>query len=328
LRPVSVFMGTPEFAVPVLEALARVSELRLVVTQPDRPVGRGRRLESPPVRLAAAGLGIDVVQPERVKGRAFARQIAGVAPDVLVTAAYGRILGRRLLAIPRVVCLNVHASLLPQWRGAAPINWAIVNGESRSGVSIVRMVEALDAGPVYRFAGVDIGPDETAGELSARLARLGAETLVEVLGRLGELDPAPQDESRVSWAPMLKTRAGDAPLALRGYRLRGGAAQDPPGAGTLHRWGAGIAGCGPTPCARGARRGLRTGGATAAGAAAARQEAARLSAVPRRETSSRGYVVGGGWLGPYPPTRCALRRGFTSRRPGSRTRPCPCPWSR
>jgi methionyl-tRNA formyltransferase len=201
-------MGTPRFAVPALEALAEVSDLELVVTQPDRPSGRGRRLEPPPVKVVAEALGIDVIQPNVVKGRRFSRRIAELAPDLLVTAAFGRILGPSLLAVPRLGCVNVHASLLPRYRGAAPISRAILAGEARSGVSIVRMVEELDAGPVYYTREVDIDPGETAGELSERLARLGAEALVEVVPRLGDLEPVEQDPDEVSWAPMLEKSEG------------------------------------------------------------------------------------------------------------------------
>jgi methionyl-tRNA formyltransferase len=218
-RLASVFMGTPDFAVPVLGALARVSDLRLVVTQPDRPVGRGRRVEPPPVKVAAAELGVPLIQPPKVTGRRFAARIATREPDVLVTAAFGRILGRKLLVVPRLGCLNVHASLLPSYRGAAPINWAILNGEPRTGVSIVKMVEQLDAGPVYRTAETAIEPDESAGELSVRLSRLGADALVEVLEHLGDLEPAAQDEALVSWAPLLKKADGVIDWALAADRL-------------------------------------------------------------------------------------------------------------
>jgi methionyl-tRNA formyltransferase len=207
-RLVSVFMGTPRFAVPALEALAEASELRLVVTQPDRPAGRGRRLEPPPVKIAAEALEVEVIQPEVVKGKRFAGRIAGLQPDLLVTAAFGRILGPSLLAVPRLGCLNVHASLLPRYRGAAPISRAILAGDTSTGVSITRMVEELDAGPVFHRIEIEIGPDETAGELSERLSRLGAEALVEVLTRFDELEPFEQSPDEVSWAPALEKRDG------------------------------------------------------------------------------------------------------------------------
>lgn len=207
-RLVSVFMGTPRFAVPALETLARTSDLRLAVTQPDRRAGRGRRLEPPPVKVAAEALGVEVIQPEIVKGKRFAARIAELEPDLLVTAAFGRLLGPSLLAVPRRGCINVHASLLPRYRGAAPINRAILAGDAETGVSIIRMVDELDAGPVYHSLRTAIDPEETAGELSERLALLGAEALAHVVARLDELEPVEQDPDRVSWAPMLEKGDG------------------------------------------------------------------------------------------------------------------------
>lgn len=205
-KPRAVFMGTPGFAVPCLRAVAASTDLALVVTQPDRPAGRGRRLEPPPVKIAALGLGATVVQPETTRGGAFLHRIAGCAPDVIVTAAFGRILGRRLLASPRLGCLNVHASLLPAYRGAAPIARAILNGEATTGVSIMRMEAGLDTGPVYRSAKLAIAEDETAGGLTERLAALGAQLLAATLEALARGDlapPIPQDHARASFAPPL-----------------------------------------------------------------------------------------------------------------------------
>jgi len=205
----TIFMGTPEFAVPSLRVLAEATELGLVVTQPDRPSGRGRRLEPPPVKRIAAELGVDVFQPETVKGEAFRARIAALAPDVVVTAAFGRLLGRRLLELPRLGCLNVHASLLPAYRGAAPVAWAIRNGEEVSGVSIMRMDTGLDTGPVYLAERVPILAEETAGELTVRLARAGAEILARVLSDLPSgLLPAPQDDALASPAPPLTKEEG------------------------------------------------------------------------------------------------------------------------
>ena len=205
---VTVFMGTPDFAVPTLRALAESTELVLVVTQPDRPVGRGRKMASPPVKTAAIDLGVAVIAPEVVRGKRFASRIADLKPDILVTAAYGRILGRSLLATPTLGCLNVHASLLPKLRGAAPINWAIINGDEEAGVSIMSMEEGLDTGPVYRSTAVQIGPQETAGDLTGRLAELGAAVLIEVLGEIGEIEPVPQDHSLATHAPALQKKDG------------------------------------------------------------------------------------------------------------------------
>ena len=205
---VTVFMGTPDFAVPTLRALAESTELVLVVTQPDRPVGRGRKMGAPPVKVAATDLGVTVIQPEIVRGKRFASRIADLKPDLLITAAYGRILGRSLLATPLLGCLNVHASLLPKLRGAAPINWAIINGDEEAGVSIMAMEEGLDTGPVYRSTAVQIGPQETAGDLTGRLAELGSAVLMEVLGKIEEIEPVPQDHSLATYAPALRKNDG------------------------------------------------------------------------------------------------------------------------
>ncbi|MDD5306316.1 MAG: methionyl-tRNA formyltransferase [Deltaproteobacteria bacterium] len=199
----TVFMGTPSFGVPILEALASETDVRLVVTQPDRPAGRGRKLVAPPVKDAAGRLGVAVLQPESVKGSGFAEEIGGLSPDLIVTAAFGKLMGRRLLATPRLGCLNVHASLLPRHRGAAPVNWAILSGDSRTGVSIMRMDEGLDTGPVLLEVGVDILNDETAGELTERLAALGAETLIAALRSWDRLVARPQDPSKATVARML-----------------------------------------------------------------------------------------------------------------------------
>jgi methionyl-tRNA formyltransferase len=203
-----VFFGTPEFAVPSLEALARENQVVLVVSQPDRKAGRGRKLSPPPVKTAAVGLGIEVIQPKVVKGRRFAERIAGYAPDFIITAAFGRILGPSLLRTPAKESLNVHASLLPRHRGAAPINWAILSGDRETGVSIMRMDEGLDSGPVFSTVKTPIGPDETAGALSERLALLGAEALVDMLRRYDSLEPVEQVHENATWATMLKKSDG------------------------------------------------------------------------------------------------------------------------
>lgn len=204
----SVFFGTPRFAVPILRALAAVTDVRSVVTQPDRAAGRGRKQEPPPVARAARELGIDVLQPERVAGRIFADLVRERGPDLLVTAAYGRLLGRGLLDVPRLDCLNVHASLLPAYRGAAPIARAVIDGVEETGVSIMRMAEGLDAGPVFLREAVLVGPDETAGELAVRIAEVGAVALVRVVENLPGSDPVEQDHSLATWAPALRKEEG------------------------------------------------------------------------------------------------------------------------
>jgi methionyl-tRNA formyltransferase len=207
--PRIVFFGTPEFAVPILYALAREMSVILVVSQPDRPTGRGRKLVSPPVKTAATELGIQVIQPSIVKGRRFADRIAGYKPDFIVTAAFGRILGPSLLRVSARESLNVHASLLPKYRGAAPVNWAILSGERETGVSIMRMEEELDAGPVYHRVKTPIGQDETAGELLGRLSVAGAEAIIQVIKHFDTYTPEPQDHEEATFAPMLKKSDGN-----------------------------------------------------------------------------------------------------------------------
>lgn len=207
-KPRTVFLGTPEFAVPSLEAAARVSHCVLVVTQPDKPTGRGRRVVASPVKQKALELGLRVEQPEKIRDRAFVEKVRVLEPDFLITAAYGKILGKTLLQVPRKECLNVHASLLPKYRGAAPINWAVIDGEMTTGVSIMRMVRELDSGAVYMKKATSIGPSETAGELTKRLSMMGAEALSQVLDSFDELRPEEQDHEEATWAPVLTKSDG------------------------------------------------------------------------------------------------------------------------
>ncbi|MCP4675216.1 MAG: methionyl-tRNA formyltransferase [Deltaproteobacteria bacterium] len=203
-----VFFGTPEFAVPILRSLYRETELVLVVTQPDRPSGRGRKMSPPPAKKAASELGIEVFQPNIVKGRRFSDRIAGYSPDFIVTAAFGRVLGPSLLDVPNADCLNVHASILPKYRGAAPANWAVLNGDQESGISIMRMEKGLDTGPVFSITKTPVGSEETAGELLARLSEIGAATIAEAIRRFDELEAIPQDHEHATWARMLKKNDG------------------------------------------------------------------------------------------------------------------------
>ncbi|MGE0555111.1 MAG: methionyl-tRNA formyltransferase [Gemmatimonadales bacterium] len=200
-----VFFGTPAFAVPSLDALvADGHQIALVVTQPDRPRGRSRStLLPPPVKERARALGIPVVQPERPRGDEFLDALRAAEAELGVVVAYGHILKPEILAVPRLGMINVHASLLPKLRGAAPINWAILEGEAETGVSIMQMEAGLDSGPVLRRVATPIGPDETAGALTERLARLGAEALGGVVADLaaGRASPEPQDHARASFAP-------------------------------------------------------------------------------------------------------------------------------
>lgn len=201
-----VFFGTPEFAVPTLEALlASGAEVTAVVTQPDRPRTRSHSTLLPsPVKQRAQQAGIEVLQPDRPRGEAFYSLIRDMRVDVAVVVAYGHILRPELLSIPRHGMVNVHASLLPRWRGAAPIHWALLAGDAVTGVSIMRMEAGLDSGPVWHTVRSTIGPDDTTGTLFARLAVLGADALVETLPRIaaGEV-PTPQDESLVTLAPKI-----------------------------------------------------------------------------------------------------------------------------
>lgn len=205
----AVFMGSPEFAVPSLEAVAQTCELVLVVTQPDKPAGRGRKLLPPAVKQAATARGVPVIQPVKIRDGSLAGALQEVAPDVIVVTAYGRILPRAILELPRYGCINVHASLLPRWRGAAPIQRAILAGDRETGVAIMRMEEGLDTGPVYRMRSTPIGPEETSGELFERLAVLGGELLAEFLRAFPEVPPpTPQDASQATLAPMLRKEEG------------------------------------------------------------------------------------------------------------------------
>lgn len=206
-----LFMGTPDFAVPSLRALAAgPHQVVGVVTQPDRPQGRKRALTPSPVKRAAVELEIPVLQPNRVRESQALEQIAALRPDVLVTAAYGQLLPQRLLDLPTIGCVNVHASLLPRWRGAAPIHRAILAGDTETGVTLMEMVAALDAGPVLCARAVPIGQDDDVGVLHDRLAALGAQLLEELLPSYlaGDIRAVPQPEDGVTYAERL-TRADE-----------------------------------------------------------------------------------------------------------------------
>ncbi len=204
-----VFMGTPDFAVPTLtEILGQGHEILAVYTQPPRAAGRGMELRKSPVHVAAERFGLTVLTPERLKGEEEAARFAALQPDVAVDVAYGQILPRAFLDAPPHGCLNLHASLLPRWRGAAPIARAIMAGDTETGVMVMRMEAGLDTGPVAMVERVAIGPDTTAGELSERLSRLGADLMVRALSALsrGVLDAAPQAEAGVTYAAKIDRR--------------------------------------------------------------------------------------------------------------------------
>jgi len=205
-----LFWGTPEFAVASLRALDDEGfEVVAVVTQPDRPAGRGRQLKPSPVKHAALDLGIEVLAPDRPRGEEFLDRLRALEPDLSVVVAYGHILRPEVLDVPRMGSINVHASILPELRGAAPINWAIARGHAETGVSIMRMVEEMDAGPVIHVVREPILADETASELTLRLAELGAEALVEALAILsaGSAVEVEQDHAAATFAPKVDREA-------------------------------------------------------------------------------------------------------------------------
>ncbi len=206
-----VFMGTPEFAVPSLRALLDSRhQVIAVVSQPDRPKGRGRKLTPPPVKELALAAGLPVLQPAAIKTAEFREELQSFHPDLFAVTAYGRILPGPLLNMPPMGTINVHGSLLPRYRGAAPVQWAILNGDSETGITIMQMDEGMDTGDILLPAAIPIEADDTAGSLAVKLAALGGRLLVEALDKLqdGELAPQAQDDSRASLAPPLTKEEG------------------------------------------------------------------------------------------------------------------------
>ncbi len=200
-------MGTPEFAVPSLRALLDGPDhIVAVVTQPDRPRGRGRRLLPSPVKVVAQDAGVMVMQPQKARSVQFINEVRALSPDLLVVAAYGQILPEDLLNVPRIMPINVHGSILPRYRGAAPIQWAIINGDSRTGITIMKMDAGMDTGPMLLKDELKIGPEETFGELYSRMSSLGATLLMKALELLwsGKLKEKPQPEEAVTYAPPIK----------------------------------------------------------------------------------------------------------------------------
>ena len=223
----AVFMGTPDFAVPVLETMYRNGiGIAAVYTQPDRPKGRKKTPAMSPVKEAALDLGLKVLQPERLRDPAVTAELAAIAPDVIVVAAFGQILPKAVLDIPPMGCINVHASLLPDYRGAAPIQQSILDGRSETGVTIMRMDEGLDTGDILLQKKIPIAADETGGSLFDRLSALGAEALMEALAgiRAGTIAPVPQPAGG-SYAGMLTKDMGrmdfSMPAAVLERRVRG-----------------------------------------------------------------------------------------------------------
>jgi methionyl-tRNA formyltransferase len=206
-----VFMGTPDFSVPALEALqAAGHEIVLVVTQPDRPRGRGRRTEPPPVKMSAQRLGLPVIQPETLRDDAVRQSLQATDADFFIVVAFGHLLRESVLKMPRLGCINVHASLLPHYRGPAPIHWAVINGDTESGVTTMVMDKGLDTGDILLTAREPIAPSDTAGSLHDRLARLGSHLICRTLDAFadGSIRRTPQDHSAATYAPLLKKTDG------------------------------------------------------------------------------------------------------------------------
>ena len=205
-----VFMGSPDFALPGLRALAQDYEVAGVITQPDRASGRGREIKMPPVKTLALELGLPVMQPEKLRAPEAMQQLLAWNPDLIVVAAFGQILKKDVLELPRFGCLNVHASLLPRWRGAAPINAAILHGDEETGVTIMQMDVGLDTGPMLAKRSLRLSADDTAGSVTEALSNLGADLLIETLPEYlsGNIMPQPQPEEGATYAPMLKKEDG------------------------------------------------------------------------------------------------------------------------
>ena len=205
-----IFMGTPDFAVPSLAALADKTEIICVVTQPDRPKGRGHKFLPPPVKIFAQENNLPIIQPVKVKAPEVVEQLAALKPDLIVVVAFGQILSQKILDIPRFGCINVHASLLPKYRGAAPIEWAIINGETVTGITTMQMNAGLDTGDILLKSEVKISAEMILPELRERLMTVGADLLLKTLYKLqmGELQPIKQDDSLSTYAPLLKKDTG------------------------------------------------------------------------------------------------------------------------
>lgn len=238
-----IFMGTPDFAVPSLQKLLeRGDDVCAVFTQPDKPKGRGHKLQAPPVKALALERGIPVYQPATLKTEEAQELIRSLAPEVIVVAAYGKLLPKAVLDTPKLGCINVHGSLLPKYRGAAPIQWAVLNGDQVSGVTTMYMAEGMDTGDILLKAETPIGPEETAGELFDRLSVMGAGLLGQTLERLeqGTLERIPQKDSEATHAPMLSKE-----LSRLDWQR---SSRD------LHNW---IRGLNPWPCACASLEGSR-----------------------------------------------------------------------
>mgnify|MGYP001817162654 FL=1 len=206
----SIFFGSPAFAVPCLDALHEISDVAAVISQPDRPAGRGLAMRPPAVKTRALELGLEVWQPTKVRTDEFSEKLRALGVDVAVVVAYGRILPVAVLEAPRMGCVNVHASLLPRWRGAAPIQWAIARGDQQTGVTLMQMDEGMDTGPILATSSTRIERDDDAATLGERLSKMGAALLRDELPRYvaGELTPQAQDDEYATMAPLLDKEHG------------------------------------------------------------------------------------------------------------------------
>ena len=233
-----VFMGSPAFALPILEMLAREYTVVGVVTQPDRPAGRGRLLTPPPIKELAICLGIPFIQPNRLKEPGAFEQLQAWGPDLMVVAAFGQILRQAVLDLPRLGCVNVHASLLPRWRGAAPIQAAILSGDSTTGVTIMKMDAGVDTGPILAQRSIRIDPKDNTETLSRRLAETGVELLAETLPGFitGRIIPQPQDEVLVTRAAMIQKEDGLLDFSLPALELERRVRAFYPWPGTFFVW--------------------------------------------------------------------------------------------
>lgn len=217
-----IFMGTPQFAVPSLQALFdRGENIVCVVTQPDRPKGRGRKITPPPVKELALQRSITVLQPESIRGDDFHAELQSYEPDIIVVAAYGKILPGNIIDLPLLGTINVHGSLLPKYRGAAPIQWAIINGETETGITIMQMDEGMDTGDILLQEKLPIVPEDTAGSLAVKMAELGGKTLGTALDLLiaGKLKPTAQDNDQATLAPLLRKEEGLIDWSLDAARI-------------------------------------------------------------------------------------------------------------
>ncbi len=217
-----IFMGTPEFAVPTLQALlASEHEVTAVVTQPDKPKGRGKELQSPPVKLAALAAGIPVFQPKKVKDEAFIKILADQKPDAIIVVAFGQILPEAILNMPTYGCINVHASLLPKYRGASPIQYAVINGEKKSGVTAMRMAKGMDTGDIYKKVEVELDEKETGDSLHNKLCVLGGQLVLDVLLELenGTAVRTPQKDEDACYVKMLEKEQGHIDFSMPAVQI-------------------------------------------------------------------------------------------------------------